>query len=732
MLDMQTNGCDGNLRYLQAEFARIDVLLRREVRRWVLAGQDPNDDYRGLYVTQTEAAQLLDRPFGVSWGQLIELPPEEEAVFAQVLAQATQAAQTLAAQLAAEGQTPRLRQMAATFELDRTALDIFLFCLAPAFDTRYERIYGYLQDNVTRRRPSVRLVLDLLGEPGMAQFMLAPYLATDASLFKNELLETVVEAPPANAHWINQTLNVDETVAAWLRGQYQPHGELKGQAILVQAAVGETERLVAGEGLQRIQKGTNLLAGQPTLEESPLLVFYGVDATAQQAAARCLAAEAKQPLLVVHLERVIGENCPPREAVQLALRDARLTGAMALLNGWDVCLNEDRHVAPEVMTELCNHPGLVVMAGQKLWQASGITRQRTIITQTFDLPGYEQRLALWRHYLTPAPRGHPPLQIGERELENLAGQFALTSGQIRDAVAAASDRAWQAERAVQADDLFATARSYSNPRLSVLARKIEPRYAWDDIVLPVDQVTILRELVATVRQRPKVLEQWGVGKKLAASAGVAVLFAGPPGTGKTMAAEVIAHDLRLDLYKIDLSAVVSKYIGETEKNLERIFTEAASSNAILFFDEADAIFGKRSEVKDAHDRYANVEVSYLLQRMESYEGVTILATNLRANLDEAFTRRIHFAVDFPFPRMEDRLHIWKTLFPSTLPKDEAVDFTILARRFELAGGSIRNIIVSAAYLAADNGQVVGMAHLLHGAKRELQKMGRIMGDGELG
>jgi SpoVK/Ycf46/Vps4 family AAA+-type ATPase len=198
-----------------------------------------------------------------------------------------------------------------------------------------------------------------------------------------------------------------------------------------------------------------------------------------------------------------------------------------------------------------------------------------------------------------------------------------------------------------------------------------------------------------------------------------------------MAAEVIAGELNLDLYKIDLSTMVSKYIGETEKNLEKIFTEAESSNAILFFDEADAIFGKRSEVKDAHDRYANIEVSYLLQRMEAYDGVTILATNLRANLDEAFTRRLQFAVDFPFPEKEHRLRIWQTLLPPEVPCAPDVNFELLARRFKLAGGNIRNIIVNAAYLAAADGGQVTMRHLLHGTRRELQKMGRLVGEEDL-
>jgi SpoVK/Ycf46/Vps4 family AAA+-type ATPase len=269
------------------------------------------------------------------------------------------------------------------------------------------------------------------------------------------------------------------------------------------------------------------------------------------------------------------------------------------------------------------------------------------------------------------------------------------------------------------------------PNLGQLATKIEPRFDWEDIVLPTDQLALLREIVDTVWGRPVVLDDWGVGRKLASSRGVTVLFAGPPGTGKTMGAEIIAGELGLDIYKIDLSTVVSKYIGETEKNLARVFKEAESSNAILFFDEADALFGKRSEVRDSHDRYANVEISYLLQQMEAYNGLTILATNLRANLDDAFTRRLQFAVDFPFPEEEYRLRIWRTLFPADVPRKADIDFGALARRFKLAGGNIRNVIVSAAYLAAADGGVVGMNHLLHGTRRELQKMGRLVGEEDL-
>jgi SpoVK/Ycf46/Vps4 family AAA+-type ATPase len=317
-------------------------------------------------------------------------------------------------------------------------------------------------------------------------------------------------------------------------------------------------------------------------------------------------------------------------------------------------------------------------------------------------------------------------ELPESELNILAGQFSLTSGQIVAAASSAMSLAVQQGRTLQTTDLFDAARFHSGHHLGELAHKIEPRYSWEDLVLPETPLNMLSELVNMVQTRPLVLESWGLGRKLTAGMGVSALFSGPPGTGKTLAAQIIANQLGIDLYRIDLSTVVSKFVGETEKNLERIFSEASESNAILFFDEADAIFGKRSEVKDAHDRYANIEVGYLLQRMETYDGVAILATNLRANLDDAFTRRLQFIINFPFPEEEYRLNIWQVLMPPDLPHADDLDFALMAKRFKMAGGNIRNILVSAAFLAASNGECVTMGHLMHGARREVQKMGRLV------
>jgi len=317
----------------------------------------------------------------------------------------------------------------------------------------------------------------------------------------------------------------------------------------------------------------------------------------------------------------------------------------------------------------------------------------------------------------------------------LASNFQFTAGQIRDVVCEAQTLTrWRigSEGAPDLGDLQKACRNQATSRLNALARKLEPHYGWKDIVLPDDQLAQLHEICVQARYRDVVFGDWGFERRLSIGRGLNVLFSGPAGTGKTMAAEVIAGELGLDLYKIDLSQVVSKYIGETEKNLQLVFQEAKSSYAILFFDEADALFGKRSEVKEAHDRYSNIEIGYLLQKMEEYDGIAILATNLRQNIDEAFVRRLQVIVDFPFPNEEYRELIWTVLFPPECPLSDDVDLATLARHIRVAGGNIKNIALSAAFFAAEEGGgVVGMPHLVRASRREYQKLGRIWNEGEM-
>ena len=297
--------------------------------------------------------------------------------------------------------------------------------------------------------------------------------------------------------------------------------------------------------------------------------------------------------------------------------------------------------------------------------------------------------------------------------DRLAGQFDLTIPTIHRVAKLAQ---------ANGNDLWGTCLMVTRPRLEALAQRIEAKAVWDDLILPADELALLRQLPAQVRGRAQVYDDWGFRRRMNRGLGIAALFAGESGTGKTMAAEVLANELRLNLYRIDLSAVVSKYIGETEKNLRQLFDAAEDGGAILFFDEADALFGKRSEVKDSHDRYANIEINYLLQRMEAYRGLAILATNMKSALDPAFMRRLRFVIHFPFPSREERRRIWQRIFPPETPVD-GLDIDHLAR-LTLTGGGIHNTAVNAAFLAAEAGRPVGMDLVLRAARAEFIKIGR--------
>ena len=631
--------------------------------------------------------------------------------------------------------------LASAFGLSRFELDALMIALAPQLDTRYEQLYGFLNDDMTRKSATVNLVLDLLCEPGIERLSHLVQFADGSPLFLHGLLRD--ESDPVTnrgeSSLLTKHLSTDPAVVLWLLGNYVP-----GSGTRQPDAYSSWHLLNHSNQISETVEPWLTKTAEIVARDGPTVMsFHGADSAAQLVNVDTFLRISRRSGLYANLSLVLPHQLAeqagadgkdtdsampmrgvePMQALQhlrRALRDARMVGAVAVLDGWEACLNEGM-LPPSLFQELVAQPDSVIMLSRSRWNARGGLRSRRVIRHDFGMPGFERRQEFW----IAATEAFDP---GEEVVHMLSGQFALTSAQIEDSVQAALDLAAQrGDARPVSTDLFAAARMHVSPRLSLLARKITPRHGWKDIILPDDQIETLRELVSMVRNRPMVLETWEVGNKLMPSAGVTTMFAGPPGTGKTMSAEVIAAHLELDLYKIDLSSMVSKYIGETEKNLEKVFREAERSNAILFFDEADAIFGKRGDVRDANDRYANIEVSYLLQRMEAYDGVTILATNLRSNLDEAFIRRLQFVVDFPFPDEKFRLKLWHSLFPVTVPHDPDLDFEALAKKFKLSGGNIRNVIVGACYLAADNGAGgrVSNDHLHHALRRELQKMGRL-------
>ncbi|WP_404299713.1 ATP-binding protein [Alicycliphilus denitrificans] len=382
-------------------------------------------------------------------------------------------------------------------------------------------------------------------------------------------------------------------------------------------------------------------------------------------------------------------------------RDAALMQAALLVQ-----MDEDTVAGARFVARI---GGLVFLAARQ-----PPSTERAQLRFNIAMPAAAERLALWRQAL-PAIADNQHCRLAAA-----AYQFRMSAASIREAADGLAPALARGDADVE--QVWEHCRKQLRNGLQGLAERIETRSGWSDLVLPAAQMATLRQIVAHVRHREQVHQSWGFGPPGTRGLGIATLFCGESGTGKTMAAEVLAHALRLDLYRVDLSAVVSKYIGETEKNLRRVFDAAEGSGAVLLFDEADALFGRRSEVKDSHDRYANVEVSYLLQRMESYQGLAILTSNFKAALDPAFLRRLRFVVNFAFPDLAEREALWRKVFPATAPTD-TLDFAALAR-LQVAGGSIRNIALHAAFHAAEAGCAIGMAHLLGAAQQEMARHDR--------
>lgn len=578
----------------------------------------------------------------------------------------------------------RLARLAERLGLTDWDTTVLLIALAPDVDRTFESLYGYLNDDVSRRRATAGLALDLCGLPASTPRARARLHASAPLRALGLLTDEDPERP-----FLSRALRVPDRVIGHLLGDDTPDAALLGRLHPM------PEPLPAAPGTEDF---TDRLAA--LLRTGPLVAYLREPREGDGLAALAIALDAAG---------LAALNCPdPAEHVPELLREARLSGRAVVVPG------------------LPDHPGPLVRA---LTEAPDVT---VLLT---DPRPYD-----------PHWSPHDPLVLeapGRRDGGTSAWQAAL--GADADGLDLAAtvapyrlggDRVQRAARAaralaafdgtpVTADHVRLAARRQSASGLERHARRIRPAVDWRDLVLPEGPLTQLRELALRARHRDRVLGDWRLSAGGGRGRGVLGLFAGESGTGKTLSAEVVAADLGLDLYVVQLSSIVDKYVGETEKNLERIFTEADRTDAVLLFDEADAVFGKRSEVKDAHDRYANMESAYLLQRLESFDGIALLTTNLRANIDEAFTRRLDLVVDFPFPDAGQRLALWRHGL-AHVPSADGIDPAPLARDFEMAGGSIRSAVVSAAYLAAGRDGEVSAADLLEGARREYRKAGRLV------
>ncbi|MFJ6068137.1 ATP-binding protein [Streptomyces tendae] len=657
----------------RALFDRLTV-LRDRVAALVehRTADDPtaDDPLRGLYLPDEAVHHLLR-----TW------PSAESAAVAAATATAVEPGPAGAP----AGPGDRLARLAGRTRLTELDTAALLVALAPDVDRTFEPLYGYLNNDVSRRRATVGLALDLCGVPAHVATARARFHAS-APLRALGLLE--VEEP--ERPFLTRSLRVPDRLVGHLLGDDTPDAALLGLLLPMPdplpAAGGDSDVFVRRLAA-RLQDGPLTAYLREPREGDGLAALSTVLDAAGVDALRCT---------------------DPEDHVPELLREARLDGRALVVSG------------------LPEKPGPLVRA---LTAATGVTVLMTdprpydphwapANPLVLDAPGRRAGgVAAWRAALGADADGF--------DLATAVAPYRLGGDRIQRAAHTAQALAAFDGTPVGAEHVRLAARRQSASGLESHARRIRPDVDWQDLVLPHKPLVQLRELALRARHRDRVLGEWRLSAGGGRGRGVLGLFAGESGTGKTLSAEVVAADLGLDLYVVQLSSVVDKYVGETEKNLERIFTEADRTDAVLLFDEADAVFGKRSEVKDAHDKYANMESAYLLQRLESFDGIALLTTNLRANIDEAFTRRLDLVVDFPFPDVEQRLALWRHSL-SRVPSAEGIDPGVLARDFELAGGSIRSAVVTAAYLAAGRDDMVTADDLLEGARREYRKAGRLV------
>ena len=706
-----------SVEHIEDELRWLDALIRHRIAtfRESLKALERSATGQQMYISHGEVDWLLGSDTAA-----IETATESSA-----FAVAGALRRTLDSRVARsleQGAALTLPQLAHMFHLSPIERQAIVVCLAPELDPKYDKLFAYLHDDVTRKKPSIRLVLELLC-PTRAERWHARALLTDhGALLRTGILQTVEDpASPSGSSDLARFLRLDPTLLNFVLGLNVLDPRFEHAMRLMPPNPVANEIAVDPE----IQRRLHALMKREFSENSApgrlVVNLYGP----HRAGARELVLETCRPLqrqlLCLDFEALLNGQQDAELLLRLALRQSLLLQAPVLAENLDVLLDGDarnKALARRLAGHIAQYCQLAFLVSTKPWYADSPFQGLTFQHVRLPAPSVSMRESAWRRELQSLPRARsewPAL---------LARQLQLTPTQIGEIVNSARNECAMAEREIALEDLFAACRRRSNQALGELALKIEPAYRWEHLVLPADKCDRLRELCAQVKHHYRVFDEWGFGTRLSHGKGLSALFSGPPGTGKTMAAEVIARELGLELYKVDLSGVVSKYIGETEKNLAKIFREAAAGNAILFFDEADALFGKRTEVSDAHDRYANIETSYLLQKMEEFEGVAILASNLRENMDQAFLRRLRFIIEFPFPDEASRLRIWQTHFPESAPVNEDLDCEFLAKQFQIAGGNIKNVVLNAAFLAAADGGAIGMAHVLHSAKREFEKIGK--------
>ncbi len=607
---------------------------------------------------------------------------------------------------------PLLARLRRGFSLSRLDLTIIAILLAPELDHELERAYTFAVDDFTRKRGDVGFITRLIGagDPETADLALTRF--DDGAPLRRHGVVALAAAGEAAATM--RAARLTDRIASFLRGHDTIDELVRG---FVRPS---SPQPIGGIVMPQETLGQIVRALDPRRGPARLLLA-GPDGSGRALAVEAILAASGRRSLRVDLAGIVAEG-RVGERLAAALREAALRDAAAILEGGATIRDEVPRALVNAITDGVDGldvPIVLTLATRPAWLAQAVPE---LLELDIPAPTFRERVELWTRSL-------PPPLADPADLETVAARYGFTGATIARAArrAAATARLRDPDGPkVSLDDLGDAARLMFSHRLGGMAQRIPTGFRWDDLVLQKETLDAVREVTRFARFRPFLLEDWGFAAKLPYGRGVSAILAGPPGTGKTMVAQLLAKELGYDLYRIDLSQVVNKYIGETEKNLAKIFDEAESSHAVLFFDEADSLFAKRTDVKSSNDRYANLEVNYLLQRMETYDGVTLLATNLEQGIDEAFKRRVRFSIMFELPEEDERRKLWVSMFPKQVPLDANIDWDLIAKRFEMAGGYIKKAALRAALTAAEANRAISTNDILEAARQEYREMGRII------
>lgn len=599
-------------------------------------------------------------------------------------------------------------------------------CVAVETDRKYEKLFGFIQDDVSARMPTIGMALALYMLLGDIDDDAENIMQLDCKLFRYFMNDPKREDVTRSR--LSRSMRLCERMYSFLTGTVMFEDRIE-KYYSVEMPEELPELLVDIDIQQRLRNCVNQLMGTPDLytgSKGTAFYLHGPQGSGKRLQLRHLFKHIGIPVVMADMQAVPLDEVEAEKVIDTFVCETILNrGALCLCNFHMLLDQEDERLgeqaAAKLLLRVSRHVRVLFILSELEWKPLEEDIPYTMLTFPLEIPNNAERLGLWQQLSRKYKLADTV------DLTGLSNKFRFTPGQISKVL---QETGLEAELSgagvIDEDSLYRVCISQASHKLERKATKITPAFGWDDLIIPEDQKKLLREACNQIQYRHVVYNSWGFDKKLPYGRGLSMLFYGPPGTGKTMGAQVMANELKLEMYRVDLSQTISKYIGETEKNLREVFDEAAKTSAILFFDEADSLFGKRSEVKDAHDKYANTETSYLLQKMEEYEGITILATNLIQNFDEAYRRRLKYIINFPMPGCATRKLLWQKVFPPGIPMENGIDFDFLAERFELSGSNIKNIALSASFLAAAANGDLTMGHILRALKQELSKAGKVI------